>query len=104
MLTRDKLVEWVAQIEELGWPSGNGPWIDVMDHALRKHHLDYQHAIVGFALGSTSEARQAAWKVLLEHVNKRTRDTPELGNPGYRPPPPRPVSVIPGYREPRRRR
>ncbi len=98
MLTRDLIVQWFMEIEERGWPKpqGTGPWIDFMDQGLRRHPLDYQFAIVGFALGNTyDDAHQAAWKVLLEHVNKRARLDPEIANPGSRPP--RPMSVLPGY-------
>jgi hypothetical protein len=100
MLTRESLSEAFLSIESRGWPDGNGPWIDAMDLALRTYAMDHQFAIVGYAIGVTDsdDAHQAAWKVLLQYVNKRARGVePELANPGYRDRVPRPMSVLPGH-------
>lgn len=107
-MTYDELLRARLAIEDAGWPgNGTGPWIDAMDHALRKHHRDHQFAIVGYAIGVhttpvTNEAALAAWLTLLGTIEKRAKSVPEPSDPGYGRPI-RPASVLPGYGQRRKR-
>lgn len=97
-MTPELLWEAHAEVETAMFDAnGNGPWLEIADHALRKRHVLEQAMILGMALGTVdTDAKFAAWKHLLDRFHRRN----EGAAPSVYPPElhrlPRPVSVIPG--------
>ena len=110
-MTPEQIVAAREEVEDKMYDDhGNGPWLEIADQEIRRHHLADQALIIGYAIGATDEAPDAgrtdphrvAWNHLLDRFNKRLEGVHGFTHPGADPVP-RPASVVPGGGGVRRR-